>query len=332
VWFRNLRIYRFQQPFDVTAEDLDRSLKKSVFRACGPLQARAMGWEPPLGRDGETLVHAANGCMMVCARREERLLPASVIREVLADRVAEIEDAESRQVRRKEQAELRDRITTELMPQAFTRSTRLFAYIDPDQQLLIVDSASAPRAEELITLFRESLGSFAVHPLDTATAPASVLTSWVSGRPPADFTLMDECELREPTEGGGVVRCKQVDLAGTEVETHLAANRRIVRLAIEWDEHLACILSDDLVVRRLRFLDLVQQEADAARSDDAAANFDAEFAILNAELSRFVPRLIEVMGGLPGESQAPRSAGSKSRPASAIGNSFGGDTLTVAGS
>jgi len=301
VWFRNLRIYRFQQPFNVTAEDLDRALRQSAFRACGPLVTHAMGWEPPLGRDGQTLVHAANGCMMVCARREERLLPASVVREVLADRVAEIEAAESRQLRRKEQAELRDQITTELMPQAFTCSTRQFAYIDPGQQLLFVDSASAPRAEELITLLRESLGSFNVRPLDTATAPASVLTSWVSDQPPADFTLMDECELREPTDGGGVVRCKQVELEGPEVETHLAAGRQIVRLAVEWGEQLACVLSDDLVVRRLRFLDLVQQEADDAHSDDAAANFDAEFAILNAELSRFIPRLIEVMGGLPEE-------------------------------
>ena len=66
-------------------------------------------------------------------------------------------------------------------------------------------------------------------------------------------------------------------------------------------DKLACILSDDLVVRRLRFLDLLQQEADDARSDDAAANFDAEFAILNAELSRFIPRLVEAMGGLPEE-------------------------------
>jgi recombination associated protein RdgC len=299
VWFRNLRIYRFQQPFNVTAEALEQALGAYVFRACGPLETHAIGWEPPLGRDGRALVHAANGCLMVCARREDRLLPASVVREVLADRVAEIEDAESRQLRRKEQAALRDQITTELMPQAFTRSTRLFAYIDPGQQLLFVDSASAPRAEELMTLLRDSLGSFNVYPLDAATAPATVLTSWVSGQPPADFTPLDECELREPAEGGGVVRCKQVDLAGSEVEAHLAAGRQIVRLAIEWDERLACVLSDDLVVRRLRLLDLVQQEADAVHSDDAAANFDAEFAILNAELSRFIPRLIEVMGGLP---------------------------------
>ncbi len=301
MWFRNLRIYLLQQPFNITADDLDQALRESAFRACGPLQTHAMGWEPPLGRDGQTLVHAANGCLMVCARREERLLPASVVREVLADKVAEIEDAESRQLGRKEKAGLRDQITTELMPQAFTRSTRLFAYIDPARQLLFVDSASAPRAEDLVSLLRESLGSFPVRPLDTATAPANVLTSWVAGEAPADFTLMDECELREPTEGGGVVRCKQVDLASTEVETHLAAGRRVVRLAIEWNEQLACVLSDDLVVRRLRFLDLVQQEADDAHSDDAAANFDAEFSILNAELSRFIPRLIEVMGGLPEE-------------------------------
>jgi len=301
VWFRNLRIYRLEEPFTLTAEALDEALAESAFRPCGPLETHTLGWEPPLGRDGQALVHAANGCLMVCARREERLLPAAVVREVLADKVAEIEETEARQVRRKEQAQLRDQITTELMPRAFTRSNRLFAYIDPGQQLLLVDTASAPRAEELVTLLRDSLGSFAVFPLNTASAPAAVLTSWVSDQPPSDFTLMDECQLREPAEGGGVVSCKQVDLESTEVETHLAAGRQVVRLAVEWEEKLACLLCEDLVVRRLRFLDLVQQEADDAHGDDAAANFDADFAILNAELSHFIPRLIEVMGGLPEE-------------------------------
>ena len=85
--------------------------------------------------------------------------------------------------------------------------------------------ASTPRAEDLVNLLREGLGGFNVCPLDTATAPASVLTSWVSGQPPADFMRMDECQLRDPTEGGGVVRCNQVDLGGTEVEAYLTAGR-----------------------------------------------------------------------------------------------------------
>jgi recombination associated protein RdgC len=85
-----------------------------------------------------------------------------------------------------------------------------------------------------------------------------------------------------------------------ELHHHIDAGMQVSRLAVEWSERLRCVLGDDLGVRRLRFTDLVMQEAGDVEADDAAARFDADFALMSAELASFIPRLIEVFGGEDG--------------------------------
>ena len=298
MWFRNLSLYRLSHRFELSPEQLHDALTDRPFKPCAGLDAASVGWESPLGPDAELLVHAAGGCLMVCARREERVLPAAVIREEVDERVRQIEEAEVRSVRRKERQRLKDEIVVDLLPRAFTRSTRLYAYIDAADGWVVLDTSSAKRAEALLALLRESIGTFPAKPLQVEKSPAAVMTDWLRRGAPADFELQDECELREPLENGGIVRCRRQALDGHEVETHLEAGKQAVRLATAWHERWSCLLCDDLVIRRLRFLDLVQEEAAVVDTEDAAARFDADFALMSMELRRFLPRLVEVFGGL----------------------------------
>lgn len=297
MWFRNLQIYPLLEPFEYGGEALQEPLEVDRFTPCGSLQMHSLGWESPLGRDGQLLTHTSNGCIMVCARREDRLLPAAVVREALAEKVSEIEAAESRDVGRKEQVRLKDEIVQDLLPRAFTRSSRLYAYIDPKNGWIVVDSATPKKAEELISLLRESLGSLKVRPLQVANSPAAVMTAWLQQGPERDFVVQDECELREPVEGGSILRCRRQDLASDEIASHIEAGKQVAKLAVEWQERLGCVLSEDLSVKRLRFLDLVMEEAADTHADDEAARFDADFALMNLELSRFIPALLAAFGG-----------------------------------
>ncbi len=297
MWFRNLLIYRLQDIDGLTPERVEEALAARPFRPCGGLEPQSIGWDAPLGREGTMLTHAANGCIMVCARREERLLPTAVVRELLDERVAELEAAEARAVRRRERQQLKDEIVVDLLPRAFTRSQRLYAYLDPSARWLVVDSAAPRRAEELLAMLRESLGSLRARPLAVQRSPAERMTRWIERRPPAGFVLADECELREPLENGGVVRCRRQPLVADEVAAHLEAGKQAVRVALEWQERLACVLGDDLAVRRLRFLDVVQDEADRSAGDDAADRFDVDFALMTLELRQFVPALVDAFGG-----------------------------------
>ncbi|MCB1774727.1 MAG: recombination-associated protein RdgC, partial [Gammaproteobacteria bacterium] len=183
-------------------------------------------------------------------------------------------------------------------PRAFTRSTHQYAYVDPADGWVVVDSGTAKKAEDLLSVLRETLGSLRVRPLAVNNAPTSVMTRWLEKTPDAGFELGDECELKEPVDNGGVMRGRRMDLASAEVRSHLDAGMQVAKLAVDWHERIGCVLCDDLGIRRLRFLDLVMQEAADTEADDALARFDADFALMGMELARFIPAVVKAFGGL----------------------------------
>ena len=298
MWFRNLQLYRLIETFEHSPESLHAALSARVFKPCAGLDSYSMGWAPPAGRETSQLVHACNGRMMLCLRREDRILPAAVIREHVEEKAEAIAQAESRPLGRKEKQQLKEDVIVDLLPRAFTRSTHMFAYIDPGERWVVVDSATPKKAEELLSALRETLGSFRLKPLAVNNAPTSVLTHWLEDRLPAGFQLGDECELKEPVDQGGVMRGRRMDLASAEVKSHLDAGMQVSKLAVEWQERIGCILCDDLGIRRLRFLDLVMQEGADVDAEDAVARFDADFALMGMELARFIPAVVEAYGGL----------------------------------
>ncbi|MEQ8802541.1 MAG: recombination-associated protein RdgC, partial [Haliea sp.] len=110
MWFKNVRAYRLTTPFEVTAEQLEQQLAEREFQHCSATQPVSAGWVPVLGGTTSALVHPANGRFLLRLRREERLLPSTVVREQLAEKVAEIEEAQGRKVYRKERLNLQDEI------------------------------------------------------------------------------------------------------------------------------------------------------------------------------------------------------------------------------
>jgi len=298
MWFKNLRLYRLTKPFTLSAEALHEQLLTKAFNPCHSTVPFSYGWVSPLGRHGEQLTHAANAYIMVCARREEKVLPASVVREFVTEKVTAIEEQEARSVRRKERDQIKEEVLLDLLPRAFSRSSHTFAYLDPKNGWLVVDVASASKAEDLVSLLRESLGGLPVVLPSVNIPPTREFTQWLRNQSaPSGFVIEDRCELRDPKEEGGVVRCTRQDLSAEEVMSHLTAGKQVTKLAIEWNERLSCILTDDLTVQRLRFLDVIQEAAQEVEADDEATRFDADFALMSLELARFVPALLEAFGG-----------------------------------
>jgi len=298
MWFKNLHIYQLKQPFNHSAEQLHEALCDHVFSPCRGLDTHRIGWTSPLGRHAEQMTHVANGRMMICMRREDRILPAAVIREAVQDKVDDISASENRHVGRKEKNEIKEEIIVDLLPRAFTKSTLNYGYIDPQNNWIIIDSASASKAEEMLGLLRESLGPLHAVPLTVKHAPADKMTAWVKNSPPDEWVYTDQCELKEAEEKGGVIRIRGIDLGSQEVQQHLQANRYVSRLALEWQQRISFILVDDLSIKRLKFMDLVMEEAADIDTEDEVMRFDADFALMSMELARFIPALCQQLGGM----------------------------------
>src|SRR5690606_23539546 len=113
---------------------------------------------------GSTLVHSANGALLICLREEKKLLPASVVREALDERIREVEDREMRKVRKREREQLKEEIIFELLPRAFTRSTNTYGYIDTQAGMVVVDASTWRKAEHFTERLRDALGSLPIAP------------------------------------------------------------------------------------------------------------------------------------------------------------------------
>lgn len=299
MWFKNLLVYRFTSPVTITSAELAKQLTEQAFKPCGKQDTHRFGWVPPMADLSEELYHSANGCMMICARREEKVLPAAVIKEKLDEKIAHLEIAEDRRIYSKEKQNIKDEIIFECLPQAFTKSQRTYAYIDPQQGWLLIDSSSANKAEELIKLLRQSLGTLPVIPVQTHESPSVIMSGWLQGEHlPQHMDLGNECELQEPSEEGSILRCKRQDLYAPEIEQHLNTGKKVVKLAIDWNESLQCIITDNMEIKRIKFADKLINEADDASDGDRAAQFDADFSVMTLGLREFVIALLGFFGGV----------------------------------
>jgi recombination associated protein RdgC len=295
MWFRNLQLYRLPKPWAIALSSLEEQVARGPFVRCPSNQPLSRGWVSPR-RDG-ALVFALDRQWLLALAVEQRLLPSAVIIEEVRERAEAIEAQQGYAPGRKQLKELRERVTEELMPRAFTRRRSTFVWIDPQNGWLCVDASSPARAEEVIEHLRHCLDEFPLSLLHTQVSPQSAMADWLAGGDaPAGFTIDRDCELKASGDEKSAVRYVRHPLEGDEIKAHLAGGKMPTRLALTWDDRISFILSEKLEIKRLAFLDLLKEQAERS-AEHADEQFDADFALMTGELSRFLPQLVEALGG-----------------------------------
>lgn len=294
MWFRNLRIYRLTTDWKNDSNQLSNLLAQHPLNRCGSLAMQSRGWVYP---KNEGFVHSINRQWLISLGVEQKLLPATVIRQVTQERVTQIEVEQGRIVGRKEIRDLRDSVTHELLPRAFTRRRTTWAWIDPQNGWLAIDAGSDARADEFTEVLLRSLGDIQLKPLQTRLSPSSAMTGWLaSGDPPIGFTIDDDLELRPLASGQSAIRYVRHALEGREIQQHIANGKMATKLGLTWNDRVSFVLTDKLQVKRLAFLDILKESADQS-SRDADEQFDLDFALMAGELNRLLKDLLVALGG-----------------------------------
>ncbi|MCK5720477.1 MAG: recombination-associated protein RdgC [Thiomargarita sp.] len=299
MWFKNLHIFRFLKPIQINAEELNEKLSQINFYPCGKMDMESVGWVSPLGSNNDSLVHSANNCFVVTTRLEEKILPASVIREFVNEKAEEIEMQQMRKVGRKEKNNIREEVLHDLVPRAFSRSNYLSAYIDATNAWLIIDTPNRKKAESFASFLRQTIGSLPVTSPKMQKLPAQVMTQWLVNESecPPDFELGNACILSDKDHEGAIVNCKRQDLLAEEMQGHLEADKQVTRVALEWQDRLSFTLDDELVIRQLKPLDLIDSERDESGEETPEQRFDSDFAMMTLELANLIKRIFELFGG-----------------------------------
>ena len=298
MWFKNLQIYRLPAPWAIDLAKLDEQLARGGFAKCASHEPMSRGWVAPR-KDG-ALIYANNRQWLLSLATEQRLLPSSVVNDEVRERAEVLTETQGYAPGRKQLRELKERVTEELMPRAFTRKRSTFVWIDPQNGWFIVDAGTQGKAEEVVEHLRFCLDELPLKLLHTQLSPQSAMADWLAGgEAPAGFTIDRDCELKAVGAEKSAVRYVRHPLndeVSAEIKAHLAAGKLPTKLALTWDDRISFVLGEKMEVKRLAFLDLLKEAAEKS-AEHADEQFDADFALMTGELSRFLPQLVEALGG-----------------------------------
>lgn len=290
MFFRNLTIFRFPDGLDLG--DLEEKLSAQPLKPVGALDLTSRGFIPPMGRDATAFTHPVDDAAWIAVGGEDKLLPSAVVNDMLAKRLAEVEEKEGRRPGSRMRKRMKEDLVHELLPRAFVRPVRTDAMVDLREGLCIVDASSRKSAEAVVSEIRNALGSFPALPLNAEVAPRAVMTGWIAGEPlPEGLSLGEECELKDAMDGGAIVRCQHQDLSVDEIAKHLEAGKQVTKLALVLDDCVSFVLGEDLVIRKLKFLEGAVDRIEGIEADDIRAELDARFTLMAAELRRLFATL-----------------------------------------
>ncbi|OOF86341.1 recombination-associated protein RdgC [Rodentibacter ratti] len=297
MWFKNLMSYRLTKSLEWERNQLQTQLENCQFHPCGAQDQSKFGWGYPL-RGSDLLYFSVGNHILLVAKKEEKILPANVVKRELDERIESLEQKENRKLKKVEKQTLKDDVVMNLLPRAFSKNQHTALWIDTENQLIHVDAASSKRAEDALALLRKSLGSLPVVPLAFANEPSSVMTNWIAQDSlPHWLIALEEAELRGSQEDS-VIRCKKQPLENEEILALLQEGKKVVsKLALEWEDTLTFVFHEDCTLKRLKFADTVREKNDDILKEDFAQRFDADFVLMTGILSKLTENLLDEFGG-----------------------------------
>lgn len=293
MWFKNLQIYRLPSPWKFDLEQLSAQLSTQAFQPCSNSEMQSQGWVPPRPDGG--LVHVVNRQLLLQLSTERKLLPASVINQVTKARALEVEEQQGFKPGRKLLKEIKEQVSEELLPRAFSIARATSVWIDPVHGWLVIDASSPARADEVLKLLLKCIEKLPLEMLRVNLSPLGAMTDWLAGNEaPLGFTIDQDTELRSSAESKATVRYVRHTLDPKEIASHIASGKQCTKLALTWKDKVSFVLTENLAIKRVQALEVLNEKTDVHHEDE---KLDGDFALMCGELNLLMTDLVLALGG-----------------------------------
>jgi len=190
-------------------------------------------------------------------------------------------------------------VTDELLPRALSRRRTTRAWLDPANGWLTLDMGAEAKADEFMEFLRRSHDRLpTIVRLDTQSSPGGMMTRWVeTGDAPEGFTIDRDLELQAADDSKSVVRYSNHSLDGKDIQAHIRNGKSATKLGMTWQDRISFVLTDQMQVKRVSFLDVLKNEA-GEEDQDPDEKFDIDFALMTGELAKCIGDLVEALGGI----------------------------------
>ncbi|AIL32737.1 recombination-associated protein RdgC [Basilea psittacipulmonis] len=293
MWFKNLKVYRLTKDWNFDLEGLKKALSNKTFVPGEFSDNKNDGWMPVFKSD-DSIVHHVNGQYFLKFCSETKLLPASVIRQVAAQKAQEIEERQGFKPGRKQMKEIRDEVEFTLRPQAFSIFRYLSVWIDPINRWLVIDTASASKADAVIATLSDSLSPLPLEMVELKRSPTSAMSEWLLEEAPSKFTIDSDAELTSINESRAKIRYVHHRLDDPQIKTLLQTDKCCTKLALTWKDKVSFLLTDNGDIKRVFPIDILEE--DEYHSDmDEVERYDVAMTLMATELSQLLTDLYSVL-------------------------------------
>tara|TARA_R110000764_G_scaffold239783_1_gene340002 strand:+ start:814 stop:1746 length:933 start_codon:yes stop_codon:yes gene_type:complete len=296
MFFKNIFVFAFTRPFTTTNEELIDALTEHTFMPLGSTEMNRMGWSNSLGK-GSAITTESNGNILFCARKEEKILPAPYVKECVDEQIEALESEQSRTATKKEREQFKEDVIFNMLPRAFSRTVDTHAYINTKENIIVVNTSSRGKAEDVLALLRKTLGTLPVTSISPERTPDEAMTEWLTydgthaNGLGDNFTVGMEAHFNSLGDHSASATVKNQDLSSDEVRAHLDADQYVTKLALDFDDAMSFMLNDDLSIKRIKFFDVIVEQNDDIDSDDLNGKIHADFTLMAGELNRMISNL-----------------------------------------
>ncbi len=271
--FKNIMIYKFDDPIEFDAFELEEMLAEHPLRDCGADELETYGWLPAFSQ-GESLVEEMNNAYFIRLGMELKKLPRRAIQTQVEKRAREHDIDILNRARYKELEEI---ITNEFISKVYPEQSSMMAYIDKEKNWLVVDATSEKKASLVTAVLRKSLGSLPVVSYAPQVEMPILMTDWVrSGLPSEKFGFLDEVEMKELSKDeGGVARYRGIPMESKEIELNITEGWSVTKLGLSYEDIVTFLLGEDFILKRVRYLDQFQEKLELSEDQNAVAQSNA---------------------------------------------------------
>ena len=287
--FTNATVYRISPECNLDLTNFEAALALNEFVECGASQEKSIGWVPPRGQKHGALREVVAGQWIMKLMVETRKVPTSAINRELENRIEALEQQTGRKPGKREKKEMVEDIRLSMLPHAFAKEVATPVWIDPASKLLLIDSASQARTDDVVTCLIRAIEGLVVSLVQTAASPSGSMATWLKTKEaPSGFSVDRDCDLRASDEYANH------PLDNEEVQQHIAMGKMPTRLGMTWSDRVSFTLTDAGTLKKLVFLDTVFESDKREVEGDG---FDTDVAIATGEFKKLIPDLVEALGG-----------------------------------
>src|SRR5262249_30326230 len=235
-----------------------------------------------------------NGKSMFCCKIEEKILPSVVVKQAVLEKIKQLENVEQRKIGYKEKQVLKEEVTQTLLPRAFVKSLKVYAYIDSQRRWLVLGTHHKKRAEQFIDLFKKTISNeITIYEVKDLSA---ILTRWLLHQNfPNSFVIEKAGVLHGANEQKRIIRCQQQNLFSDNIIAFIKDGCAVKQLALTWQDRIKFVLTHNFSIQSIKFQEEVIEQVKQLEPETALQQFHADLVIMTETFSQFFDELTAIL-------------------------------------